>query len=184
MALAASKVRVFGTGELFVAPVGTAAPTTSVIALNAAFLGLGYNTEDGITISRDVSIEDITAWQSITAVRRVASETTFSLAGTFLQSDATVVSLALGTGAFTGTTDFKADGSTVQGVTERAVVLNFLDGAINYRLYIPRCQVTSDGEVNINRTDAAGYALTFTALAPTSGSVMYTLFTDDVAFTP
>lgn len=182
MALAASKVRVFGTGELYVAPVGSTLPTTTSAALDTAFLGLGYNSEDGITISRDVSIEDILAWQSVTPVRRVASETTFSVAGTFLQSDADVVSLFFGLGAFTGTTDFTASGSTVQGVTERAVVVEFKDGTIDYRLVIPRAEVTSDGEVNINRTDAAGYALTFTALAPSSGTTLYTLITDDVAF--
>lgn len=184
MALAAGKVRVFGTGELFVAPVGSTLPTTASGALDTAFVGLGYNSEDGVTLSRDVSIEDIPAWQSVTPVRRVASETTFSLAATFLQSDVNVVALFLGLGAFTGTTDFIADGSTVQGVTERAVVLNFADGTIDYRLVIPRAEVTSDGEVNINRTDAAGYPLTFTALAPLSGTTMYSLITDDTAFDP
>jgi hypothetical protein len=184
MALAASKVRVFGTGELSVAPVGTTLPTTVSGALDPAFVGLGYNSEDGITISRDVSIEDILAWQSVTPVRRVASETTFSLAGSFLQSDPTVVALFLGLGAFTGTTDFTAVGSTVQGVTERAVVLDFKDGTIDYRLVIQRAEVTSDGEINVTRTDAAAYPLTFTALAPSSGTDLYSLITDDVAFDP
>lgn len=184
MALSAAKVRVFGTGELSVAPVGSTLPSTVSGALDTAFTGLGYNSEDGITISRDVSIEDITAWQSVTPVRRVASETTFSLAGTFLQSDPVVVALALGLGAFTGSTDFVANADVVQGVTERAVVLDFKDGTIDYRLVIPRAEITSDGEVNLTRTDAAGYALTFTALAPTSGTTMYTLITDDSAFDP
>lgn len=182
MTLAASKVRVFGTGELSVAPVGSTLPTTVSGALDTAFIGLGYNSEDGITISRDVNIEDITAWQSVTPVRRVATETTFSLAGTFLQSDANVLQLALGLSAFTGTTDFIATGSTVQGVTERAIVLDFKDGTKDFRIVIERAEVTSDGEITLSRTDAAGYALTFTALAPEEGTDLYTVITDDVAF--
>lgn len=185
MALTSGKVRVFGTGEIFVAAVGSTAPTDATAAPAAPFVGLGYNSDDGVTFSRDVSVEDIFAWQSVVPVRRVSSETTFTVSATFLESDPTVTSIFLGLGAWeVAGTDFSADGSTLQSVTERAVIVDFLDGAFSYRLYIPRAEVTSDGELSINRTSAAGYPMTFSALAPSAGSVMYTLLTDDPAFDP
>jgi hypothetical protein len=49
MSLETSEVRAGITGELYAAPVGTALPTDTSTALNAAFKGLGYFSEDGVT---------------------------------------------------------------------------------------------------------------------------------------
>ena len=43
-------------GAVFSAPIGTALPTSTSAALNAAFANLGYVSEDGVTNSNGLSI--------------------------------------------------------------------------------------------------------------------------------
>jgi hypothetical protein len=51
------------TGGMLVAPLGTALPTNATVALDAAFIPLGYVSEDGVGDSSDAaSTEDVFAW--------------------------------------------------------------------------------------------------------------------------
>ena len=49
-------------GGVFYAPIGTALPTNASTALDAAYVGLGYVSEDGISPSREMDSEQIAAW--------------------------------------------------------------------------------------------------------------------------
>lgn len=49
-------------GALFWAPAGTVLPTSADVALNAAFVNLGYVTEDGLTSTVAEDGDDIKAW--------------------------------------------------------------------------------------------------------------------------
>jgi len=84
MTLKPSEVRVAGTGELSLAPVGTALPTDTTTALTTAFKGYGYTTEDGCTLTKSVSRDGIPAWQSITPVRYITTSLEFTVGCTFL----------------------------------------------------------------------------------------------------
>lgn len=50
------------TGAVFVAPFGTALPTNAHMALNGAFEGLGYVSEDGLVNSVEADTEEVNAW--------------------------------------------------------------------------------------------------------------------------
>lgn len=50
------------TGAVFVAPRGTALPINATSALNAAFKGLGYVSEDGLVNSIEADTENVNAW--------------------------------------------------------------------------------------------------------------------------
>lgn len=50
------------TGALFVAPLGTPLPTNAVDELNAAFEGLGYVSDEGLTNGIETDVEDVFAW--------------------------------------------------------------------------------------------------------------------------
>lgn len=183
MTLTSSEIRVAGTGEIFVAPVGTTAPTDSTTALNAAFIGLGYTTENGVTIKRSTDREAINAWQSTTPLRYVYNGVDLSVGAEFLQSNKNTIKLFLGSGDFSGTGgNYKADVPTVPSQDARALVVQFDDGTIHRRLYIPKCEVSEVGDSAVTRNAAQTYALTFAALTPTSGTVLATWFTDDSAF--
>lgn len=50
------------TGALFVAPKGTTLPTNASSALDAAFKGLGYVSEEGLVNNTETDVEDVFAW--------------------------------------------------------------------------------------------------------------------------
>ena len=49
-------------GAVFVAPLGTTLPTSATEELDSAFVGLGFVTEDGLTIAASEEGDDIKAW--------------------------------------------------------------------------------------------------------------------------
>lgn len=50
------------TGAVFVAPQGTAVPSNATTALDPAFKGLGYVSEDGLVNSIETDTENVRAW--------------------------------------------------------------------------------------------------------------------------
>lgn len=50
------------TGAVFVAPAGTAVPVNATDALDAAFKGLGYVSEDGLVNNVETDTEQVYAW--------------------------------------------------------------------------------------------------------------------------
>lgn len=185
MTLTSGQVRVAGTGELFLAPVGTALPTAASTALNAAFEGYGYTNEDGVTLSKSVEREGIAAWQSTTPVRYLTTSQELTAACTFLQSNEDILKLWLGSG------DFATDGGTPAGFRadvpidplgqQFAFVLEWNDGEIVSRLVIPKVEITETGDVSLAR-QATAFPVTFGALAPDSGTVLASWLTTDPAF--
>lgn len=82
-----ANVRV-GTGKVggyaFRAPLGSTAPTDSTTALDAAYTGLGYLTEDGVSRNVEVSTEDIIDWNG-DVVRTTTTERNATVTITFLE---------------------------------------------------------------------------------------------------
>lgn len=185
MTLASSQVRVAGTGELSLAPVGTAAPTKSTTALPATWKGYGYTTEDGVVLSRSVDREGIPAWQSTTPVRYLITGQEFTIQCTFLQTNDDIVNLWMGIAAFAGTTpDWQGD-MPIDPITQQfALNLDWSDGGTKHsRLFIPKCEITETGDVTIAR-QAQSFPITFGAIAPDTGTVLASWLTDDAAFNP
>lgn len=185
MTLVSGQVRVAGTGELFLAPVGTALPTAASTALNVAFEGYGYTTEDGVTLSKSVEREGIPAWQSTTPVRYLITSQELTVACTFLQSNEDILKLWLGSG------DFATDGGTPAGQRadvpvdpvgqQFAMCVEWQDASITSRLVVPKVEVTETGDVTLAR-QATAFPVTFGAIAPDSGTVLATWLTTDSAF--
>lgn len=72
---------VIGPGRLWVAPVGTTAPTSASAALDPAFWAVGY-TEEGTTVSIELTTEEIMVAEELDPIRYVnsARSTTIALA--------------------------------------------------------------------------------------------------------
>jgi len=79
MAANASEVVVGSGGKIYIAPVGTPEPNTPTAALNAAYKDLGYISEDGVSASFGVTVEDINAFQSLLPIRKVVTGRTADL---------------------------------------------------------------------------------------------------------
>lgn len=183
MTLVSSQVRVAGTGELYLGPVGTALPTSANAALDPGFVGYGYTTEDGVALSKSVTREGISAWQSTTPVRYLTTAQELTAGLTFLQSNAEILKLWLGSGDFAtdGGTGFAADVPIDPVGQQHAFVLEWKDDTIVSRLTIAKVEITETGDVSIARA-ATTFPITFGALAPDSGDVLASWLTTDPAF--
>jgi hypothetical protein len=180
MTLNSAAVRVGITGELYAGPVGTAAPTTSVSALNAAFIGMGYVSEEGVREAYEDTVEEIVAWQNATVVRAVTTNSKATLQFTLIESKGKVLELFHkgSTIAIVSAGQWKID---VKGATAdpRSFVLDVLDGTKHYRLYVANGEVMERGEiVYSNEGEPIGYAMTVTCYADSNNTIL-TKFSDD-----
>jgi len=179
MALNSAAVRIGITGELYAAAVGTAAPTTSVVALNVLFLGMGYVSEDGVTETYDDTVEDVVAWQNATVVRSSTTASKATLSMTLIETKGKVLELYHKNSAVAVVSagqwkiDVKAPGSD-----ERAFVLDVIDGTKHIRFSIPRGEVSERGEIVYANGEPIGYEITLTCY-PDSNNVVLTKFSDD-----
>lgn len=160
MAGDASQIVVAGTGVVSIAPYGTTLPdgTTAVReSLDAAFVDLGFTTEDGVTLADGVSVEDIAAWQSSYPVRRVVSEYTGSVSFDLLQWSADIFAQVL-SGVVTepvADTVRKFTPTRDGVVSEKSLVIDFDDGTNEYRWVVPKVGLAADIEIPLVRTAAS-----------------------------
>lgn len=183
-----SEVRVAGTGELFLAPVGSTLPTSAGAALDAAFKGYGYTTEDGVSLSKSDEREGIPAWQSLTPVRFIYTGRELTVGCEFLQSNKDILKLWLGSGDYAAdgnATDpgFRADIPIDPQDQQFALVLEWKDGDIVSRLVVPQVELTETGDVTLAR-QATSFPVTFSAVAPDTGDALASHLTTDPAFGP
>lgn len=163
MTLSTSQVRVAITGELYVAPTGTALPADTTTALNAAFKGLGYFNEDGVTESYEKDTEDINAWQNATIVRTVTTSAKATFEGTLIQTNKDVIEAVFGATV----TQTVAHGTyTINpGATSgrKAWVFEVVDGSEIKRISIAEGEITEIGETTYATGEPIGYEITLTA---------------------
>lgn len=182
MALNAGAVRIGITGELYSAPLGTARPTSSVSALNAAYIGMGYVSEDGVTEEPDDSVERIVAWQGATVVRSSHTESTATLSCTLIETKGKVLELYHkgSTVAATGAGQWKID---VKAPTtdRRQHVLDVIDGAKHIRIDVGDGEVTERGAITYANGEPIGYEVTITCY-PDANGVLYTKWSDDASW--
>ena len=178
-----TEIRVFPSGQVSIAPVGTALPTNPTSVLPVAWTGLGYLTEDGASISVALNVTDIMAWQSRQAVRREVDTQEVTASFGLLQWNESTVPFAFGGGSVVLATagvyryELPTDGS----LDERAVIIDAVDGAVNQRIIMPRCNVTDAVEFSLKRTEAAVLPISVKALQPSDGSTSMIYLTNDAA---
>ena len=178
--LQASNVVVAGTGAVNVAPEGTALPADLVTPLPAAWVNIGYISEDGatFTISRDT--EDIMAWQSSEAVRVLVTAEPKTIAFELREFDRESIALALQGGSFAGATSPYTYTPPAAGTVDvRAMVVDGIDGDYTFRFCFPRVQVQGDVEWALQRTDAVRLPLEFAVLA---AATPWTIISDHPGF--
>jgi len=181
IALDSSSILIAGNGSVNVAPLGTALPTDSSTALNAAFLNLGYVSEDGATISDSKTKEPVRAWQSFYAIKNVVTESDLRISFVLLQWDAATVPLAFGGGVIAetapGSGEWRYTPPPPEQIDERALVLEWQFDAATFRLVTPRMQVAEGIETQLARASTAQLPIVLTAMG-TEGVDAYTIYTD------
>ena len=180
-----AQIVVGANGSVLVAPVGTTEPTSIAIALDPAFIDLGFVTEDGATFLDGKTIEDITVWQLFYAARKLVTEKEASLAFVLAQWSETNIPLAFGGGITVVDVvgEFSYTPPAPGLIDERAMILEWVDGTKNYRIIIPRGLVTENVETNVVKTGSAELPITFSIVGTAAGTPWY-LQTDDPALDP
>lgn len=182
MALTAGAVRVGVTGAVYMAPTGTALPTSIAGSLNAAFVDVGYLSEDGITLSNSVETTDLTAWQNAAVVRKIQTSHELSAAFSMLETNANSLELYFNDyTAGPGGTDAVVQVTGTQG-WRGCMVIDITDDATNdVRIVLPDAQVIEFADINVVNGDAMQYGVTLTCYPDGSDVKAYLYFDTDYA---
>ncbi|MFE7573046.1 phage tail protein [Streptomyces sp. NPDC057539] len=163
------EIRVAGSGKVLFAAAGTAAPADATVAWDAAkWTELGYTTTDGIKFNKKDKIDPVDTWQSVSPARFIYSDRDLTVKFQLLQLNKHTLPFFLGGGAVVAggvAGEFTYDLANTPGPDERAIGVEFVDGAAKYRFVVPRGQVTETEEISLTRTGAVRLGITFTALA-------------------
>lgn len=191
MARNPDQIVVGASGDVYVAPTATAAPTDPITTLPGAWIKLGLITENGIEQTPSTESNDIMAWQSFYPVRSVVTSRGFTIGFGLLQWSRTTFPFAMGGGTVTTVPEdagppvvpafHKYVPPAPQNRDERSMVVEWQDGTKNYRLVIPRGEVSDLGTSNLVKSDASALPVTFKVLGGDVGDPWY-LLTNDPAF--
>lgn len=173
-------VRVGVTGTVYLAPKGTTLPTDVTTSLNAAFVSVGFISEDALTEGLDISTERLKAWQRPVGIRTLTTDVAWTFQFSMLET--TPLSLDLFYGLDDGstvasgvaTTDILAWPESVQ----RAMVVEIVDGDVITRYAIPVVEVGDREEVNHTNTDGTMWGVTVNVMGTSLDQMGYRITND------
>lgn len=159
------------TGAVFVAPYGTPLPTNGHVALNAAFKGLGYVSEDGLVNSVETDTENVTAWGGDLVL---VGQTTFTEMFTVNLIETNSEALKL----YYGENNVVVEGNGSITVTQNSEMLPnisvvfelVLTGGRIKRIVVPNAQIADrSGEITYVDGEAITYPAVFVAYPDGNG---------------
>ena len=162
-------------GAIYVAPLGSTLPTDSSTALGAAFVCLGYISEDGVTNSNSPESDNVKAWGGDTVlVLQTDRPDSFSL--TLLEGlNEDVLKTIYGSSNVTvdaqGNITVKA---TADEMTGHAWVFEMImKGNRAKRTVIPNGTISELGDIVYKDDEAVGYNVTLQDVPDSSGVYHY-----------
>ncbi|RLU83927.1 phage tail protein [Streptomyces griseocarneus] len=181
-----SEIRVAGTGRVYLAKVGTAAPADVTALWSDDWHNLGYTSTDGVKFGRKGKTAVIDTWQSLSPARTIFTEHELTVKFSMLQLNRDTFPFFFSGGDVQSTPNsgsFKYDIQADPGEDERALGLEFQDaGDITYRLVVPRGLVTVNDDVDFNRKGAVKLGVTFTAMSLGPNAPLATWLMKDKAY--
>jgi hypothetical protein len=179
MALDTTQIRVAPHGHLYVATTATAAPADVTAAWGVGWKELGYASDDGVSLNPSLDTDTIDVWQSAAPGRYVVKAAGLDVEFTMVQSNADT------TGFFFGSTWTVDEDlatmlfSSTPEIDTRSLGIEWGEGAIVNRLIVGLGSVTDRDAIDLKRTDAQAYKVTFSAMDK-AGSLA-TLLSNDPA---
>lgn len=165
MALDDRAVVVPGAGHVYVAPVGTPAPTTMDIP-ESPWRDLGHTSiEDGLTITHDGGDSDVLGtWQNA-ALRERRDPVVFAITLHLLQISNDTLSLYFGGGDASTAGVFSVN--LIPQPQEMAVFIRIEDGNQHWPIYIPKTSIGSDDDVEVDVEELLAFPIRMTILGIT-----------------
>lgn len=159
------------TGAVFVAPAGTAVPTDATTALNIAFKGLGYVSEDGLVNSVETDTENVNAWGGdLVLVGQTNFMETFMV--NLLEANAEALKVYYGSANVTvvgGVTTIVQNSVSLPPVV--VVFELVLTGGRIKRIVVPNAQIVDrSGEITYVDGEAISYPALFQAYPDANGN--------------
>lgn len=163
--------------------IPSAADIDSALALIANFSTSGYVSEEGATLTTEISTTDLREWNR-SVVRRLLDEFTGTITLTLIQLDEESAKQAFGADnvtvaaatSTTGTQIRVALGATID--KPQAWALRMKDGDARMLVIIPNGQVTSGVEITFVANEPISLPVTISANDDGTGHSIY-IFTDD-----
>lgn len=161
-------------GAISVAPTGTTLPTDATTTLAAAFVNLGFVSEDGLAMAVTRDSEEIKAWGGDTIM---TSQTDFQETFTFTLVEALnadVRKVVFGDSNVTGdlSTGLTTIGNSEELEAHSWVIDLAYNGAVS-RIVLPYGKISEVGDTSYVDGEPVGYEVTVTALPDTSGNCHY-----------
>lgn len=155
---------------VYAAPLGTPLPTSATASLNAAFVDLGWVSEDGVTnsIQRDVTRHK--AWGGDT-VKTTQDNYTETVQFALLESSSDVLKVVYGDDNVTAGGDYQSitvEHSSLQ-LERRSFVIDFIDGDRVGRIVVREGLVAEVGDVRYVHSGLTMYELTVDVYKPDTG---------------
>lgn len=152
-------------GAIFRAPLGTALPTNATVALNAAFKGLGFVSDAGLTNSAGITSNDVKSWGGNT-VMSVVEDRADKYRFTAIEAlNPEVLKAFYGDDNVSGEL---ATGITVQqnlkepGTYSWVFDMIMRNGALK-RIVLPAAELSETGDIVYVDNQPVGYPMTLTA---------------------
>lgn len=166
-------------GAIHWAPVGSTLPNSATASLDAAFVELGYASEDGLTNNNSPESDTVKAWGGDT-VLNLQNDRPDTFAFTLLESLNTDVLKTI-----YGSSNVIVDGNgnisvkaTAQDMPSGAWVFDMiLKGGRAKRIVVPNGTISELGEITYKDDEAVGYNVTITDVPDTNGVYHYEYIT-------
>ena len=157
-------------GAIYMAPTGTELPTDAETALNAAFVNLGFVSEDGLENANSASSENVKEWGGA-IVNTTLKEKEDKFKFTLIEAlNLHVLKLIYGEKNVTGIT-VKAKAEDYE---EKSFVVDMvLKSGVIKRMVLPLAKVSEVGDVKYAGGENIGYETTLSAFPDSDGATHY-----------
>lgn len=161
------------TGGVAAGPLDSTLPTDATTALPSGITALGLVGDEGVSLTRERSTDDIRAWGGLIA-RTVQTEFSETATLQFLESDkAEVLKEVYGEDNVTVTGGNIAIKHNEQTLPSRVFVFDMKDGDKRRRLVLPNAQITATEDIAYVHSDVIRYGVTITAYPDEAGNCAY-----------
>lgn len=163
------------TGAIWAAPKGTALPTSTSEALDAAFNCLGYVSEAGVVNSTSIESSKIKAWGGDTVLVIFSSKEDAYKFTLIEVKNVDVLKFVYGADNVSGdlATGLTITANNSQPDEVSLVIDMIMSDNTAKRVVIPTASISEIGDITYSDADAIGYETTLDCIPDTDGNTHY-----------